>query len=127
MKRKKGSYVHSVSSSCFTKRIFCTPTVKRVLASCINMLGRLQSFKIQMRMMKMRLTRKMKKLSHWTIPLLMKLKKYLLQLLTEVKKWLLSNITGENFRQEKVMKYFPGDEQFSPTKIFPDRVFPDKI
>ena len=37
-------------------------------------------------------------------------------------KKLLSNITGENFRRGKVTKYFPSDEYFSPTKIFPDKV-----
>ena len=34
----------------------------------------------------------------------------ILEALKKVKKWLLSNTTGENFRGEKVTKYFPGDE-----------------
>ena len=51
----------------------------------------------------------------------------ILEALKKVKKWLLSNTTGENFRGEKVTKYFPSDEYFSPTKIFPDEVFPDKV
>ena len=42
-------------------------------------------------------------------------------------KKLLSNITGENFRRGKVMKYFPTGRCFSPTKIFYDEVFPDKV
>ena len=41
-----------------------------------------------------------------------------------MKLWLLSNITGDNFRQGKVTKYFPGEEQFSPTKILPEKDFP---
>ena len=51
----------------------------------------------------------------------------ILKAIKKIKKLLLSNITGENFHQEKATKYFPGEELFSPTKVFPDKVFPDKV
>ena len=42
-------------------------------------------------------------------------------------KFLFEKYTRENFRRGKVTKILASDEYFSPTKILPDEVFPDKV
>ena len=51
----------------------------------------------------------------------------ILKAIKNSKKCLLSNIKRENFRRGKVTKYFSSDELFSPTEIFSDEVFSDKV
>ena len=43
------------------------------------------------------------------------------------KKFSFEKYPRENFRRGKVTKILASDEYFSPTKIFPDEVFPDKV
>ena len=43
------------------------------------------------------------------------------------KRFLFEKYPRENFRWVKVTKILASDEYFSPTKIFPDEVFPDKV
>ena len=45
----------------------------------------------------------------------------------DAKKFLFEKYSRENFRRGKVTKNLASDEYFSPTKIFSDEVFPDKV
>ena len=45
----------------------------------------------------------------------------------DAKKILVYKIPRENFRRGKVTKILASDKYFSPTKIFPDEIFPRRI